>query len=75
MNQVIVVGDDHTAHIRTVQLGPQEGKNIVISKGLSAGELVVTEGLDKIKDGMKVVPQPDTNPATAPSAGQNSQGN
>jgi membrane fusion protein, multidrug efflux system len=73
MNQVIVVGDDHTAHIRTVQLGPQQGKNIVISKGLSGGELVVTEGLDKIKDGMKLAPQTDT--ATAPAAGQNPQGN
>jgi hypothetical protein len=35
----------------------------------------VTEGLDKIKDGMKVAPQPDTTPAVAPPAGQNSQGN
>jgi len=73
MNQVIVVGDDHTAHIRTVQLGPQEGKNIVISKGLTGGETVVTEGLDKIRDGMKVIPQPDT--TTAPAAGQPTQGN
>jgi RND family efflux transporter MFP subunit len=73
MNQVIVVGDDHTAHIRTVQLGPQEGKNIVIAKGLNGGEQVVTEGLDKIKYGMKLAPQPDTAPT--PAAGQNPQGN
>ena len=72
MNQVIVVGSDNTAHIRTVQLGPQQGKNIVISKGLSGGEQVVTEGLDKIRDGMKLAPQPDT--ATAPDAGQTPQG-
>jgi membrane fusion protein (multidrug efflux system) len=75
MNQVIAVGNDNVAHIRTVQLGAQVGPNIVISKGLNAGEVVVTEGLDKIKDGMKVIPQPDTTPATAPTAGQNSQGN
>jgi membrane fusion protein (multidrug efflux system) len=75
MNQVIVVGADNVAHHRTVQLGPQEGKNIVIAKGLNGGETVVTEGLDKITDGMKVVPQPDNTPATAPDAGQNPQVN
>jgi membrane fusion protein (multidrug efflux system) len=74
MNQVIAIGSDNVAHIRTVQLGTQVGPNIVISKGLNAGETVVTEGLDKIKDGMKVAPQPDTTPA-APPAGQNPQGN
>jgi multidrug efflux pump subunit AcrA (membrane-fusion protein) len=74
MNQVIAVGSDNVAHIRTVQLGTQIGPNIVISKGLNAGEVVVTEGLDKVKDGMKVAPQPDTTPAVPP-AGQNSQGN
>jgi RND family efflux transporter MFP subunit len=75
MNQLIVVGDDHVAHIRTVQLGTQVGPNIIIAKGVSAGEVVVTEGLDKIKDGMKVDPQPDTALANAPAAGQNTQGN
>jgi membrane fusion protein (multidrug efflux system) len=75
MNQVIVVGSDDVAHIRTVQLGPQIGSNIVISSGLSAGDQVVTEGNDKVRDGMKVMPQPDTTPAPAEAAGQNTQGN
>jgi membrane fusion protein (multidrug efflux system) len=64
MNQVIVVSPDNVAHIRTVQLGSQVGQNIVIVKGVNAGDTVVTEGLDKIKDGMKVSPQPDTTPQT-----------
>lgn len=75
MNQVIVVGADNVAHIRTVQLGSQVGPNIVISSGLSAGDQVVTEGNEKVRDGMKVVPQPDTTPATATAVGQNAQGN
>jgi membrane fusion protein, multidrug efflux system len=75
MNQVIVVGSDNVAHIRTVQLGPQIGPNIVISSGLSAGDQVVTEGNDKVRDGMKVMPQPDTTPAPAEAAGQNTQEN
>ena len=74
MNQVIAVGSDNVAHIRTVQLGPQVGSNIVISSGLAAGQTVVTEGLDKLKDGMKVAPQPDTTPAP-PAPAASSQGN
>jgi membrane fusion protein (multidrug efflux system) len=75
MNQVIVVGADNIAHIRTVQLGSQIGPNIVIASGLSAGDQVVTEGNEKVKDGMKVVPQPDTTPATSTAPGQTAQGN
>lgn len=75
MNQVIVVGSDNVAHIRTVQLGPQIGPNIVIASGLSVGNQVVTEGNEKVKDGMKVAPQPDKTPAPTAAAGQNAQGN
>jgi len=75
MNQVIVVGDDNVAHIRTVKLGSQIGPNIVIASGLSGGERVVTEGNDKVKEGMKLAPQPDTTPAAAATAGQNAQEN
>jgi RND family efflux transporter MFP subunit len=75
MNQVIVVGTDDVAHIRTVQLGSQVGPNIVIASGLNPGDQVVTEGNEKVRDGMKVVPQPDNAPVTATAAGQNTQGN
>jgi membrane fusion protein (multidrug efflux system) len=68
MNQIYVVGADSTVHVRTVQLGAQIGPKIIITSGLSGGETVVTEGLDKLKDGMKVSTQPDT--ATAAPAPQ-----
>jgi membrane fusion protein (multidrug efflux system) len=57
LDQVVVVTPDNTAHVKTVQLGPQKGQKVVVSSGLSAGDEVVTEGLDKLKDGMKVNPQ------------------
>jgi membrane fusion protein (multidrug efflux system) len=67
MNQVDVVGADNVAHVRTVKLGSQTGTNIVILSGLKAGERVVTEGNDKVRDGAKVLPQSE--PASpAPSA-------
>ncbi len=71
MNQVYVVGSDNVAHVHTVQVGKQIGQNIIITSGLNAGDTVVTEGLDKLKDGAKVSPQPDKIPPTA----QNAQGN
>jgi RND family efflux transporter MFP subunit len=57
LDQVAVVTPDNTAHIKTVQLGPQKGQKVVVSNGLKAGDEVVTEGLDKLRDGMKVDPQ------------------
>jgi membrane fusion protein (multidrug efflux system) len=73
MHQVIVVGPDNTAHITNVKLGQQVGPNVVISSGLAAGQTVITEGLDKVKDGMKVQPQPDNSPA--PVTADPTQGN
>jgi membrane fusion protein, multidrug efflux system len=75
MNQVIAVGSDNVAHVRTVQLGSQVGSNIVISSGLAAGQNVVTEGLDKVKDGMKVAPQPDHTPEPTTADPNAAQGN
>jgi len=75
MNQVNVVGSDNIVHVHTVKLGTQIGPNIVIASGLQSGETVVTEGLDKVKDGAKVVPQPDNTPAPGPGTGQNPQEN
>jgi membrane fusion protein (multidrug efflux system) len=73
LSQIYIVGADNVAHITTVQLGPQIGPNVVIASGLAAGQTVITEGLDKLKDGMKVQTQPDHTPAPTtadPNAGQ-----
>jgi membrane fusion protein (multidrug efflux system) len=75
MYQVIAVGGDNVAHVRNVKLGTQVGMDIVIQNGLQPGERVITEGLDKVRDGMKVAPQLDTALAPATPAGQNAQGN
>jgi membrane fusion protein (multidrug efflux system) len=54
--QVVVVGADNIAHLRTVTLGPSIGTDSVILTGLQGGDQVVTEGVDKIKEGTKVAP-------------------
>jgi len=47
---------------RSIELGEEVGENVVVKKGLSAGERVVVEGLQKIRDGATV--QPVTAPET-----------
>ena len=74
MNQVYVVGSGNVAHVHTVQLGPQIGQDIVIANGVNAGDVLVTEGNDKVKDGAKVAPQQEAT-ATASNAGQAPRGN
>jgi len=58
--QVAVVGPDNKVAFRTVKPSEQVGSLWIIDEGLQPGDRVVTEGLQKIKDGVAV------NPKTAP---------
>jgi len=49
-----VVKDDKTVTVRMLKLGPAEGDNVVVMEGLAPGELVVTVGGDKLREGTKV---------------------
>jgi multidrug efflux system membrane fusion protein len=51
---VFVVKSDGTVEMRNITAGIIEHDTAAIQKGLSAGETVVTEGLDKLQQGMKV---------------------
>lgn len=53
-----VVGEGEKAELRPVQLGPRFGNRQVITSGLSAGDRVVVEGLQKARPGapLKVIP-------------------
>jgi len=52
---VYVVQSDETVELRKVATGPVEGDQVSIESGLSAGEVVVTDGVDKLQPGAKVV--------------------
>jgi multidrug efflux system membrane fusion protein len=54
---------DNTVTIAKVVLGPSQGESQAIISGLSVGDLVVTDGADKLKNGAKV-----SLPAAAPAA-------
>jgi len=64
--QVAVVGPDDKVALRTVKAGEQVDGLWVITDGLKPGERVVTEGLQKVKDGIVVRPKPDTSVPAAP---------
>lgn len=51
---VYLVQPDNTVRVQPVTTGPTDGTNTVITKGLSAGDVVVTDGVDRLSDGMKV---------------------
>jgi multidrug efflux system membrane fusion protein len=51
---VYVVKDDGTVSVRPVKLGPAEGTRVAVESGLAAGERVVVDGLDRLREGARV---------------------
>ncbi|HEY5263976.1 MAG TPA: efflux RND transporter periplasmic adaptor subunit [Steroidobacteraceae bacterium] len=47
---VYVVKPDHTVSVRPVTLGVVDGERVAVTKGLAVGEIVVTEGGDRLRD-------------------------
>ncbi len=51
---VYVVNDDQTVSLRNVKTGITEGTRIVVESGMKQGERVVIDGIDRLRDGMRV---------------------
>ncbi len=69
---VYVIGADNTVAVRPVKLGPTDGGYTQVISGLNAGDRVVTDGTDRLRDGQKVTIPPPPGTATAsgtPAAG------
>lgn len=66
--QVVVIGPDNKAEIRTVKMGPRSGDLWSVSEGLKAGETVVVEGLQLARPGAEVVAKPIEELAKAAAA-------
>jgi multidrug efflux system membrane fusion protein len=65
---VYVVKEDNTVTLRPVTAGPTEGQLTAVTEGLQAGERVITDGVDRIREGAKVE-------VTEPGAGLRGPGN
>ena len=68
-NFIAVVGADNKVGIRPVTAGETVGQQWVVQGNLKAGDRVVAEGVQKVRDGMEVKPVPYTGDmATVPAA-------
>ena len=66
---VYLVGADRTVSVRPIVLGAADGERVGVASGLKAGDVVVTEGGDRLRDGAPVsLPQAAGTSGTAPPA-------
>jgi len=65
---VYVINADNTVSVRQVSTGPVDGNITAINSGLSAGERVVIDGTDRLRDGLKVTVAGENGPAAGPAA-------
>ena len=73
---VYVVSDDNRARKRYVKVGPpQDGRLRVIESGLSGNERVIQKGLQRVRDGAEVAPQPAESPKPAESPARGAPSN
>jgi membrane fusion protein (multidrug efflux system) len=63
-----VVGEGNKVSIKKVEVGPTTGPSRVVTAGVKAGDKVVAEGVQKVSDGITVVPQPLAAAPVAPGA-------
>jgi multidrug efflux system membrane fusion protein len=51
---VYLVNADRTVAVRPVKLGTVDGERVAVTSGVAAGDVVVTEGGDRLRDGASV---------------------
>ena len=70
----VYVVEDSKAYVREVTLGASADGRVAVTSGLQAGEQVVLEGLDRLRDGKEVViPDAEGEVAAAPPATETAQ--
>lgn len=63
LQQVFTVSQDNKAHVLTLMLGPQHGSDWIVNGGLNEGTSVITDNLQKLKEGVPVAPHEGRAPA------------
>jgi membrane fusion protein, multidrug efflux system len=67
-NYVWIVDSAGAAQQRDVTMGQQQGSDWVVEQGLKPGDVVVVDGVQKLRPGMRVQAQPLAAPAGKPTA-------
>ena len=69
MYQVAIVRPDRRIELRQVKLGEQIGDRWIVDEGVEPDEIVVAEGVQKVREGSLVAPMPsEGSPSTDRSA-------
>ena len=63
---IMIVDADNKAQVRRIEKGDRQGANVAILDGLKEGELVITQGVQKVRPGQVVAPAPPHTPEQAP---------
>lgn len=71
---VFTVKPDKTAEMRPVQVALNEGSTAAIAKGLTPGEIVVTDGQDKLQPGARVEVRGGASPSQNGAQGDTGEG-
>lgn len=66
---VFVVKDDQTVEMRPVEPGLKFGQQVVITSGLAANEVVVTDGHMRLAPGARIEPKKPPQSSSQPAAG------
>ncbi|MGH9454221.1 MAG: MdtA/MuxA family multidrug efflux RND transporter periplasmic adaptor subunit [Terriglobia bacterium] len=67
-NYVFVVNADGTVHQRAVEVAMTQANFVVFRSGVQAGETVVTDGQDKLRNGSHITPQASSRTGQTPQA-------
>lgn len=65
--QVYTAAANNTVHVNNVTLGPQYGDGWIVESGLSSGSLVITDNLQKLREGAPISAQTTAFRASATS--------
>ena len=64
---VYVISSDKTAHVKNIQIGLTQGNVSQVNSGVSAGDVVVIDGQDKLQEGTAVDAKETATPSVTPT--------
>jgi multidrug efflux system membrane fusion protein len=67
---VYLINADNTVSVRQITTGPIDGDLTAVNSGLSAGDRVVTDGTDRLRDGLHVSIAPQSGAPAGPARAQ-----
>ncbi|TSD84434.1 efflux RND transporter periplasmic adaptor subunit [Mycobacterium sp. KBS0706] len=74
-NYVLVVGEGNKVAAKHVTTGANQGADVVVQQGLNDGDVVIVDGVQKVRPGQEVNPAPTSEPSGPAGGGAAPAGN